>query len=378
MIDPFELLRRSAREGIPLKRIQLDGGLTDGRIAQPDVAPKKNAVVPKPKKGTDYAKHCEESLGFDEDDQISLDKRTSSDTRITYCTAGVLLQKLITQRTLGEFSHIIIDEVHERDNETDFLLIVIRKLMKLSGSRTKTATVPMAPYVTTLNFHGISNVHVQVRNWRYEVSPLRRRYAEMSDFKPLNSPIPLSGSKTSGSGTCSVPEQFETEQSVAPLVEPEATARPSGSGRIILSFDWLSDPTVTDVKKFRNLNFSPPCRTIVAVIETFNGLIISLVYILLISCAIAETLLIFHSEHLLRLKNDDVTISTWSPDNFPHPHTTPPHPHTVFPCQVINARSTKNLKGRCGRPSHACHCSGMPDRRTARSRIVGSGLKSKL
>ncbi|CAB0007884.1 unnamed protein product, partial [Nesidiocoris tenuis] len=183
--------------------------------------------------------------------------------------------------------------------------------------------------------------------------------------------IPLSGSKTSGSGTCSVPEQFETEQSVALLVEPEATARPSGSGRIILSFDWLSDPTVTDVKKFRNLNFSPPCRTIVAVIETFNGLIISL-----ISCAIAETLLIFHSEHLLRLKNDDVTISTWSPDNFPHPHTTPPHPHTVFPCQVINARSTKNLKGRCGRPSHACHCSGMPDRRTARSRIVGSGLNS--
>ncbi|CAB0020486.1 unnamed protein product, partial [Nesidiocoris tenuis] len=40
----------------------------------------------------------------------------------------------------------------------------------------KTATVPMAPYVTTLNFHDISNVHVQVRNWRYEVSPLRRRY----------------------------------------------------------------------------------------------------------------------------------------------------------------------------------------------------------
>ncbi|CAB0012724.1 unnamed protein product [Nesidiocoris tenuis] len=40
----------------------------------------------------------------------------------------------------------------------------------------KTASVPMAPYVTTLNFHDISNVHVQVRNWRYEVSPLRRRY----------------------------------------------------------------------------------------------------------------------------------------------------------------------------------------------------------
>ncbi|CAA9996435.1 unnamed protein product [Nesidiocoris tenuis] len=40
----------------------------------------------------------------------------------------------------------------------------------------KTATIPMVPYVTTLNFHDISNVHVQVRNWRYEISPLRRRY----------------------------------------------------------------------------------------------------------------------------------------------------------------------------------------------------------
>ncbi|CAB0009680.1 unnamed protein product [Nesidiocoris tenuis] len=43
--------------------------------------------------------------------------------------------------------------------------------------RSATATVPMAPYETTLNFHDISNVHVQVRNWRYEVSPLRRRNA---------------------------------------------------------------------------------------------------------------------------------------------------------------------------------------------------------
>ncbi|CAB0020967.1 unnamed protein product, partial [Nesidiocoris tenuis] len=43
----------------------------------------------------------------------------------------------------------------------------------------KTATIPMVPYVTTLNFHDISNVHVQVRNWRYEISPLRRRYVKL-------------------------------------------------------------------------------------------------------------------------------------------------------------------------------------------------------
>ncbi|CAB0002707.1 unnamed protein product [Nesidiocoris tenuis] len=44
----------------------------------------------------------------------------------------------------------------------------------------ETATIPMVPYVTTLNFHDVSNVHVQVRNWRYEISPLRRRSTRVS------------------------------------------------------------------------------------------------------------------------------------------------------------------------------------------------------
>ncbi|CAB0005337.1 unnamed protein product, partial [Nesidiocoris tenuis] len=38
-----------------------------------------------------------------------------------------------------------------------------------------TAAIPMVPYVTTLNFHDVSNVLMQERNWRYEISPLRRR-----------------------------------------------------------------------------------------------------------------------------------------------------------------------------------------------------------
>ena len=46
-------------------------------------------------------------------------------------TTGVLLQLLIGKqvKTLSEWSHIIIDEVHERDLETDLLLLVIKKIM---------------------------------------------------------------------------------------------------------------------------------------------------------------------------------------------------------------------------------------------------------
>lgn len=53
---------------------------------------------------------------------------TNEDTRITYCTTGVLLEKLIASKTLANFTHIILDEVHERSQNMDFLFIVIKSL----------------------------------------------------------------------------------------------------------------------------------------------------------------------------------------------------------------------------------------------------------
>ncbi|XP_034949618.1 LOW QUALITY PROTEIN: probable ATP-dependent RNA helicase spindle-E [Chelonus insularis] len=69
--------------------------------------------------------------------KVGLSSRTSSDTRITYCTTGVLLQKLILAKNLNEFSHIIIDEIHERDQDMDFLLLVLRKLLYLNSHNVK-------------------------------------------------------------------------------------------------------------------------------------------------------------------------------------------------------------------------------------------------
>ncbi|KAH7388400.1 hypothetical protein KP509_16G074200 [Ceratopteris richardii] len=49
---------------------------------------------------------------------------------ILYCTTGVLLRRLQRRDGATGISHIIIDEVHERDLETDFLLIVVRELLQ--------------------------------------------------------------------------------------------------------------------------------------------------------------------------------------------------------------------------------------------------------
>jgi ATP-dependent RNA helicase DHX36 len=55
-----------------------------------------------------------ESVGF----QVRLHSRCGPKTRILFCTTGVLLRKLQQTDFLASVSHIVIDEVHERQVET--------------------------------------------------------------------------------------------------------------------------------------------------------------------------------------------------------------------------------------------------------------------
>lgn len=47
--------------------------------------------------------------------QIGLEKMATEHTRLIYMTTGVLLQKLVQAKSLTEFSHIFVDEVHKPD-----------------------------------------------------------------------------------------------------------------------------------------------------------------------------------------------------------------------------------------------------------------------
>lgn len=67
--------------------------------------------------------------------QVGLDKVTSARTSLVFCTSGVLLQKLIAEKSLQGYTHIIIDEAHERDADTDLLMMMIRTLMRREQSQ---------------------------------------------------------------------------------------------------------------------------------------------------------------------------------------------------------------------------------------------------
>jgi ATP-dependent RNA helicase DHX57 len=56
-------------------------------------------------------------------------KQTPGVTKVTFVTTGVLLRRLQMGDTLEDVSHIVIDEVHERSLDTDFLLILVKRII---------------------------------------------------------------------------------------------------------------------------------------------------------------------------------------------------------------------------------------------------------
>ncbi|WAR00710.1 DHX57-like protein [Mya arenaria] len=61
--------------------------------------------------------------------QIRLEKMQSSLTRLLFCTTGIVLRRLEGDTTLDGVTHLIIDEVHERSEESDFLLMYLRDML---------------------------------------------------------------------------------------------------------------------------------------------------------------------------------------------------------------------------------------------------------
>ncbi|KAI8145909.1 P-loop containing nucleoside triphosphate hydrolase protein [Fennellomyces sp. T-0311] len=75
------------------------------------------------------AERCDkigQSVGY----AIRGETKVSAQTRLQFVTTGVLLRRLHSDPTLDGISHVMIDEVHERSVDSDFLLIILREVLK--------------------------------------------------------------------------------------------------------------------------------------------------------------------------------------------------------------------------------------------------------
>ncbi|KAG0001580.1 hypothetical protein BGZ79_004460 [Entomortierella chlamydospora] len=58
------------------------------------------------------------------------ENKSGRNTKLLFCTTGILLRRLHSDPTLQNITHVMVDEVHERSVDSDFLLIILRDLVR--------------------------------------------------------------------------------------------------------------------------------------------------------------------------------------------------------------------------------------------------------
>lgn len=66
-----------------------------------------------------------ESVGY----KVRLEGMKGKNTHLLFCTSGILLRRLLSDRNLNGVTHVFVDEIHERGMNEDFLLIVLKDLL---------------------------------------------------------------------------------------------------------------------------------------------------------------------------------------------------------------------------------------------------------
>ena len=103
-----------------------------------------NIIVTQPRKiaAQSVAKRvCQEngwSLGSLVGYKVGLDKaNVSKDTKLLYCTTGMFKKMIIGRQSLEDWTHVILDEVHERELDMDFVLLLCRKFLNTNSRGVK-------------------------------------------------------------------------------------------------------------------------------------------------------------------------------------------------------------------------------------------------
>ncbi|BDA49474.1 Putative ATP-dependent RNA helicase DHX57 at C-terminar half [Coccomyxa sp. Obi] len=66
---------------------------------------------------------------------VRLDAASTRDTRLLFCTTGILLRRLASEPHLASVSHVIVDEVHERTLQSDFLMALLKDILAKRRAR---------------------------------------------------------------------------------------------------------------------------------------------------------------------------------------------------------------------------------------------------
>ncbi|KAK1735409.1 ATP-dependent RNA helicase [Skeletonema marinoi] len=116
---------KSVRDALPIKAIQ------DNLI---EALKSQQVVVVSGGTGSvaeRIAAERDEEIGHSVGYNVRFNKKSPRESAsVEFVTTGILLRRLVNDSFLDGISHVMIDEVHERDINTDFLLILLRELLE--------------------------------------------------------------------------------------------------------------------------------------------------------------------------------------------------------------------------------------------------------
>lgn len=119
---------------------------------------------------------------------IRLEANVSKETRLVYATTGIVMRMLEGSNDLKEVTHLVLDEVHERSIDSDFLLIVLKRLLK---KRSDLKVVLMSATVDAERFSAYLD-RAPVLNVPGRTFPVEVRYLEdaleLTGYQPTDSP----------------------------------------------------------------------------------------------------------------------------------------------------------------------------------------------
>ncbi|XP_045484287.1 3'-5' RNA helicase YTHDC2 [Pieris rapae] len=111
-----------------------------------------------------------QSIGY----QIRLESRVSPRTVLHYCTNGVLLRTLMAgDEALTGVTHVFVDEVHERDKFSDFLLIALRDALRTKDLKVILMSATMDTQIFSRYFNGCPVISIPGR-----LHDVQRHYLE--------------------------------------------------------------------------------------------------------------------------------------------------------------------------------------------------------
>lgn len=88
---------------------------------------------------------------------------------IVFASSGILLQKLQSDPALKKFSHVIIDEAHEQDINTEILLMLTKNALELNENLKLVIMSATLNAEHFQNYYGQSAASISIPGFTYPV-----------------------------------------------------------------------------------------------------------------------------------------------------------------------------------------------------------------